>query len=900
MNAFHRAPSLPTSGSARFVLAGLVAAVSLLSGCPAEVDGLGVAPECRVGGDCGDDEVCAEGDCVASPECLSIDDWPFCREALNELEADLGRTAICDPIEGTVRFRCLAACEIDSQCPAGNLCTDFGRCRADFVRATPGIPAGTHATLQAGVGEALLDVPATTSLGGLSSRAGPGDGRWADGMDPAVGNLEGLWARAAYLDVGDGRLLTVRLPIIFPTGALTEAIAQRLQDATGEDWRDALLVNATHTHSGPARFLPLLGESEAVLGPFGIGTFRQEIFDLIADAAAASALAAIESQGPAKLGWTIVEDFDSDDAIAVDRRTESPQFDDNRALLVRVDDDAGLPLFVLTSFGVHLTENGHSFANNDVAGGVEDAIEEAMFEVAGRVVPAMFLNSNGGTMAPTAGSQGFPGPMANRHAGEVFIERVGDALRTLETRADITLKSRVHRMPVTAPLVGYEPGEWRNGGTPPFGGEVTYGGLNCFLNVDDDVEPFDAHLTREQMGCGISFHTFLFNHPPTVFQRTQIHAVEIDGLHLVTLPGELSMELAWGISASLQRRFGLDPLETFTLGYTGDHLMYLLPTSLDEDAPPWPGYDGPAPNSFPPFAFSPLRGGFEADTSIWGDRMGDYLIAETELAWERLENGTPSTEEIAPPVFTVDAKAPIPIDDVASARLGTILVDMPATLARRVLGTFTFVGGDIGIEGRGPAVQVETEAGEVVRLPSGRPFSTEHTLFPLTFVREQGEWHYSARFEAPIDLPLGRYRLSVRGDAQVDGATVGYTLESAVFEVVGATLEANARREGNDLLVSVAYENPAAQVNGERLQGPLRLLDHRVRPGTAVPIPEARRSGAVATATPSGGTPISGTFVGSTSEVRFVDVGSGSVDVSIADALGNSVAVAVPAADPEP
>ena len=34
-----------------------------------------------------------------------------------------------------------------------------------------------------------------------------------------------------------------------------------------------------------------------------------------------------------------MESFDTDDAIAQDRRSESPQFDDNRALLLRVDDD---------------------------------------------------------------------------------------------------------------------------------------------------------------------------------------------------------------------------------------------------------------------------------------------------------------------------------------------------------------------------------------------------------------------------------------------------------------------------------------------------------------------------------------------------------------------------------
>ena len=202
-----------------------------LAGCVdcGQVPGGDGDPQCVGVDTCGQNEVCAGGACVASPECLAIDDWPFCREALNELETGLGATAICQSDgEGTLSFHCSVACQVDDDCAAGRLCTDFGRCVDGLLRETPGPALGAHATLLAGVGEVRLDVPLTTSLGGLSSRAGPGDGSWADGMDAAVGTLDGLWARAASLDAGDGRFLVIRLPIIFPTGAMTEAIAARI------------------------------------------------------------------------------------------------------------------------------------------------------------------------------------------------------------------------------------------------------------------------------------------------------------------------------------------------------------------------------------------------------------------------------------------------------------------------------------------------------------------------------------------------------------------------------------------------------------------------------------------------------------------------------------------------
>ena len=878
------------------MLAVVVVAASF-GACEQPPDGL-VEPDCFVDENCDGTDLCVDGACVAAPQCLGVDDWPFCKEAVEKLLPGRGRTAMCLFDDATERdAHCHIGCEADDACAEGSLCTDFGNCVPGLRRTPTGTPRGTHSTLQAGVGEAVLDIPATASLGGLASRGGPGDGDWAAGLDASVGHLESLWARAAVLDAGDGRALIVRLPVIFPGSALTEAIAAKLEAVTGDDWRDALVVSTTHNHSGPARFVPILAEAESVLGPFGVGTFRQEIFDRFVDAASAAALQAIDRQQPARLGWDIVEAYDVDDTVTGDRRGESPPFDDNRALLIRVDDDAGLPLFVITGFGIHPTENSSNWATNDVVGGVERALEGALFPVANRVVPVLFVNGNGGSQSSAAGGRGFAVPHGNDATGAAVVDALLPALLAIETNADIAVSARAHRFHVTTPLLGYTPGEWSNPGGPPFGGEVTYGGLNCFSNVPEDVEPYDAALTRETMDCGIPFHTFLFNHPPSIFQRTQISALQIDGLSLLTLPGELTMELGWGIAAQLQRAHGVDPLALYTMGYANDHLMYLLPTSLNEDAPPWPGYTGPAPRSYPPQAFSPLRGGFEADTSIFGDRMGDYLIAESMTAWRRLLDHTPSSIEVAPAVYTPDLKPPIAVTET-SGRAGVVVVDLPATVARRAPALFTFVGGDVAIDGHGPIVTlVHDDDGTALLLPSGRPWSTDHAQFPLGVKRIAGEWQWTAYLELPADLPAGSYRLEVVGRAKRGDAVIAYVTQSAVFSVSPATLLVTAERDGADVVVSVGFETETPLIEDGRLFGRLLLVDTRVRSGAVAP------AAVVAANVVIRGTALVASSMqevvvgdGFAAQARIIGVPGAAFDVDVVDAFGNVGTVAVTAA----
>src|SRR5690606_2418727 len=136
-------------------------------------------------------------------------------------------------------------------------------------------------------------------------------------------------------------------------------------EETGEEWRDSLMISSTHTHSGPCRHWHLPEQAAAPLGSFGIGEFSQFFHDRMKEVAVGLALEALENRAPAKIGWEIIESFDNDDQVGRDRWTQTPPFDDNRVLLMRVDDLDDVPIAALFSYGAHGTDNGTDYLTGD-------------------------------------------------------------------------------------------------------------------------------------------------------------------------------------------------------------------------------------------------------------------------------------------------------------------------------------------------------------------------------------------------------------------------------------------------------------------------------------------------------------------------------------------------------
>lgn len=106
--------------------------------------------------------------------------------------------------------------------------------------------------LLAGAAEAPITPPAGVELSGYSAREGP-----------SLGVHDDLWCRALVADDGAARIALVSLDLLGLDFALDGALRQAAAEA-GEVPPEAVLLNCSHTHAGPAvQRLPTLGVPES-------------------------------------------------------------------------------------------------------------------------------------------------------------------------------------------------------------------------------------------------------------------------------------------------------------------------------------------------------------------------------------------------------------------------------------------------------------------------------------------------------------------------------------------------------------------------------------------------------------------------------------------------------------
>lgn len=602
-------------------------------------------------------------------------------------------------------------------------------------------------TLHARVARADFPIPLGISTAGYSQSG-------VEGWSPFVGHFTPTrvlhtspGVKVLVLHAGGRRVVVARVDLIGVFGGMFRAVAARVQERLGADISEELVLAATHTHAGPARFVP------HPLNEVVADSFDPAIYEAIVATIAGAITEALSLEAePAALGHAIT----TNDALHHDRRCENPPLEDGTLGVLRVDRLDGTALALVVSYALHGTVLDHAaqMLSTDAPGAVELGVEEQLPSAT-----VLFLQSWGGDMAPSNLTEQFPqrGPVTEIPDGLTRLDALGrvaadailETVDSLSTTRDPLLEHAGAWAPLGLEEIGYAPGEWPH----PNGAMFCGGGMS----------PCADGIAQLTMGS-------CFDLPlPMALRETRVGALRIGDLVLVTLPGEPVTSLGLGLRDAVRDATGLD--DVLIVGYANDYTGYLL------DPEDW------------------AQGGYEAGFSFWGPRQGAHLAGWAAAVAERLvEPGAAlPSPEAAPPELPV--AAPEGPSATPSVSHGAI-VAQPSQVQAPAPVEFSWTGGDPAIDH--PRVVLERRGADGVFAPTGVTEQGYHLLLSVTPEPPYAKgiavpartfvWTASlatAR-RVPTTLTLdGELRLRVTGRA-LAGDVLPYDLSSEPFTVVSA------------------------------------------------------------------------------------------------------------------
>ena len=365
----------------------------------------------------------------------------------------------------------------------------------------------------------------------------------------STGVLDDLYSTAVVLDDGSTKVALVGNDLIYMEASLAAAIRARIAAQTGIPG-DHVLLNASHTHSGP---------SISVLSPDPVDMeYRDWVIQRIADTVA-RADAALE---PASLAIGEAEGL-----FAINRRkvvdgTSSmlPNYEDtvdNRARVLRVDRLDGSVLAILFSVACHGT--GFDYRGIPVIGGdyispAKDEIERS-FATEGEPI-AVFLTGCGGNIRPRVltpdGDRFHPCSAAE-------IRAIGRGAGAVAVRA-----ARESHMAVGYPIAIAREQLPLSFQDPPTIDELksyrTESGRNRWLTWADYL--IEKLENGEQL-------------PKTVDMEVQV--LRLGGVCIVAMGGEVFVEIGLAIERALQESHRVQM--ALTLGYSNSEVGYVCTAS---------------------------------------------------------------------------------------------------------------------------------------------------------------------------------------------------------------------------------------------------------------------------------------------------------------------------------
>ena len=630
------------------------------------------------------------------------------------------------------------------------LLTGCGADPSDTAEARP-----EPGELMAGVASARIPAPLGIGTAGFGPFGAPSSTSPFADIYPATTRIHGHpQIDVVVISRGETHeLVFIRLDTVGVFQQLRRALVLELEGRLDRPMDDALILSATHTHSGPGRVVDGGGIFDLIAD-----TFFPEFYEALIDAIADAVEAAYADLAPARIGTATAYSAYGHN----DRRCEDGLFYENGSIpLVAVEREGQIEA-LLMAYAIHGTTLSIDdlTLSQDVSGAIEQAVEDRF----DHPIQVSMFNSWGADMAPGCSEAALPEGEeacpsvdyqegAARPGGYDDMEQVGEevAEQVAIALADIrwmdpeaTIAGSTHRTWIDREWIGYDDD------TFPF----EYGGVYCEGGEDCDPSTTEDDLDQSCLA-------FTEDYPAP--NQTVMSAGQIGDLYFVTFPGEPGTLLAEQVMADIRAEHG-DVGEILFLGYTQDYLGYSI---LEDD---W------------------WQGGYEASGALWGPRQGAYLAERATQVFGCYMGTEEGLEEPEPiPTFAIGDYAPYQV--TAAAGLGQVVVDVPAAVGPTDTVSFTVLGGDPWLGA--PVAWLETADGSPVTRPGGIPAMSDDYNFRWdlevdpSYSQEAVERSFYWTVSMPVrrvvpgglELAPGTYRLRV--ELPLEGGGVEEVISSS-------------------------------------------------------------------------------------------------------------------------
>jgi neutral ceramidase len=393
-------------------------------------------------------------------------------------------------------------------------------------------------TLMAGAGKMNITPPFGCEMSGFVARQGN-----------SVGIHDELWARALVIDDGRRKIALVTADLIGIDRSLLAKVREALTQWTDIE-PEALILSATHTHSGPA-----------VLSEAFLGVPEPQYLDSLARNIAGAVAAANQSLEPVRLA------LGSSECRAVGKnRRKDERLIDPQVLTVRFDSKAGLRA-LLVNYACHPVVLGPD--NRRISGDYPSELVTSLE----RIYPGtqiMFVN-------------GAAGDINVGHKTEDSIKGLSDPKRTFgeavrmgKLVAAAAIQAVETALPVEASAIGFRSRRINLPLEPLPSGDAYRDNAARLRQLSGDLRRQGANYGEIQQatlwGKWAERMAAYTEHGALAPEASaEIAALKLGEIELITLPGEFFHEFGLNIKEARA------PRKVVILGYSNGALGYVAP-----------------------------------------------------------------------------------------------------------------------------------------------------------------------------------------------------------------------------------------------------------------------------------------------------------------------------------